>query len=75
MAIGDKAAAKGLAVYAPTQDRRLGYQNDNQRGDELADEMDARAAADALKLDASKLKVQQADPGAVPDLTVWISWV
>lgn len=85
MAIGDKAAAKGLAVYAPTQDRRLGYQNDNQRGDELADEIDARVKADsdaatkaatdlATKLDATKLRVQQVDPGAVPDGTVWISW-
>lgn len=36
MAIGDLAASAGLAVFAGTQDRRLGYQNDNQRGDEIA---------------------------------------
>lgn len=36
MAIGDLAALAGLAVYNETQDRRLGYQNDNQRGDEIA---------------------------------------
>lgn len=39
MAIGDKAAAKGLQVFPSTQDRRLGFQNDNQRGDDIADTM------------------------------------
>lgn len=39
MAIGDKAAAAGLVVYPATQDARLGYENDNQRGDELATHM------------------------------------
>jgi hypothetical protein len=68
MAIGDKAAAKGLAVYTGSQDRRRGFENDNQRGDELADEIDARVAGDA------RLRIQQADPGNVPDGTVWVSW-
>lgn len=36
MATGDAAAAAGLAVFASTQDIRLGYDNDNVRGDELA---------------------------------------
>jgi hypothetical protein len=36
MAIGDAAAAAGLIVYPGTQDARLGYQNDNQRGDDIA---------------------------------------
>jgi hypothetical protein len=36
MANGDAAAAAGLATFAPTQDIRLGYDNDNIRGDELA---------------------------------------
>lgn len=40
MAIGDRAAAKGLKVYTSAQDRRLGFENDNQRGDEIADTMD-----------------------------------
>lgn len=75
MAKGDKAAARGLAVYPSTQDRRLGYENDNERGDELADEIDARKAADELKLDKDKIRVQLADPGAVPEGTVWVSWV
>jgi phosphotransferase system HPr-like phosphotransfer protein len=39
MANGDKAAAAGLAVFAATDDRRLGYDNDNVRGDELATHM------------------------------------
>lgn len=36
MAHGDEAAAAGLAVFAPIQDLREGYENDNIRGDELA---------------------------------------
>lgn len=39
MANGDKAAAAGLQVFAASQDRRLGYDNDNVRGDELAEHM------------------------------------
>ncbi|MBF4565404.1 hypothetical protein [Plantibacter sp. VKM Ac-2876] len=74
MAIGDKAAAKGLAVYPPNQKVGKGYENDNQRGDELADEMTARAAADLTKFDKDLLKVQQADPGHLPG-RVWVSWV
>lgn len=41
MANGDKAAAAGLAVFPGTQDRRQGYDNDNIRGDELAEHMTA----------------------------------
>jgi hypothetical protein len=36
MAIGDLARAAGLTVYEGTQDARYGYQNDNQRGDDIA---------------------------------------
>jgi len=36
MAIGDAAAAAGLVVYSDAQDRRKGFENDNQRGDEIA---------------------------------------
>lgn len=57
MATGDAAAAKGLRVVPATKDLRLGYDDINQRGDELAEEIDARAAADALKLDANKIIV------------------
>ena len=60
MATGDAAAAKGLRVVAPTKDLRLGYDDINARGDELAAEMDARAAAVAQKLDKAKILVQSA---------------
>ncbi len=65
MAIGDKAVAKGLAVYLGTQDLRKGYENDNQRGDELADEIDDRIAGDALAFPAAKIKIQTATPAVV----------
>jgi hypothetical protein len=41
MANGDAAAAAGLAVFASTQDIRQGYDNDNIRGDELAQHLTA----------------------------------
>jgi hypothetical protein len=44
MATGDLAASKGLKTYTSAQDRRLGYDNDNQRGDDIAAAM--------LRLDA-----------------------
>lgn len=65
MAIGDKAAAKGLAVYASSQAHSLGYQNDNQRGDDIADEIDARATAVALKVDKSNILIQATAPANV----------
>lgn len=70
MAIGDKAAAKGLTVFAGTQDRRKGYENDNIRGDDIADVIDAVAG----KLDKSAIIVQNATPtGAAFALgTVWV---
>jgi hypothetical protein len=48
MATGDKAAAAGLKTYTSAQDRRLGFDNDNQRGDEIADVMARAAALEAL---------------------------
>lgn len=76
MAIGDAAAAKGLEVVPSTQDLKQGYARINQKGDELAAEMTARAAADtaesvariaadALKLDAAKVIVQAATPANI----------
>jgi len=41
MANGDAAAAAGLATFASTQDIRQGYDNDNIRGDELAQHLTA----------------------------------
>lgn len=36
MAIGDLGASFGLTVYPDTQDVALGYQNSNQRADDIA---------------------------------------
>lgn len=67
MANGDAAAAAGLTVFANTQDLRLGYDNDNIRGDELAAHLTAGThpasaitsgtfnAARIPSLDASKI--------------------
>lgn len=75
MAAGDKAAAKGWRTYSGNQDRREGWQNDNETLDRLADEEDARKLADGKKLDASWIRIQKAEPANVADGTVWISWV
>lgn len=40
MATGDAAARQGLKTYTSAQDRRLGWDNDNQRGDDVAATMD-----------------------------------
>ena len=74
MATGDAAAAKGLRVVPATKDLKLGYDDMNKRGDELAAEMDARAIADGLKLDASKILVQSTamtTANAVGTLRFW----
>lgn len=74
MATGDKASAKGLRVVPATQAINQGYDAINQRGDELADEIDARTAADTSlntnKLNATKIRVQNTTPTspAVGDL-------
>lgn len=74
MANGDDAIAQGLRVFSDTQDLKEGYDNDNIRGDDVAHEIVRAKAAEATKLDASKIRVQQTDPGAVPDGTLWIAW-
>lgn len=75
MAIGDKAAAKGLAVYASTQAHSLGYENDNKRGDELADEITRAQAAEAAlstgKFDKSKIIISTSTPTVVTG-GVWL---
>lgn len=72
MATGDKAFAKGLRVVPEAEDFKQGFDAINERGDELADEIDARsegdsdlAAAVALKLDASKILVQATAPANI----------
>lgn len=68
MAIGDSAAAAGLAVFAPTQDKRLGYQNDNVRGDELATHM-TNGTHPANKITGQFTTAQYAD-GSVTTIKV-----
>lgn len=70
MATGDAAAAKGLATWANTQAHSQGYDNDNKRGDELAAEIDARIAGDALAFPASKVIIATSTP-AVVNGAVW----
>lgn len=76
MATGDKAFAKGLRVVAASKDLREGYDDINARGDEIADEIDARsasdtaeavarAAADNLKLDKANIFVQATAPANI----------
>ena len=68
MAIGDAAAAAGLDVFPSDQDLRLGYQNDNQRGDDIA-------AVMVGKLDKSIIRVGQTEPAGAANGTVWVSWI
>jgi hypothetical protein len=70
MAIGDKAAAKGMHVVAETDDHAIGYEDINRVADAVADEIDARAAAVATKLDASKLIISSSTP-AVVNGAIW----
>jgi hypothetical protein len=75
MANGDKAAAKGWTTYPSTQAHSLGYDDINYAMDRTADEVDARVAADNLKLDASKIRVtatpMTAGTAAVGDIRLW----
>ncbi len=57
MANGDKAAAKGWTTFPATQAHSAGYDDINYALDKIADEVDARTAADNLKLDAAKIIV------------------
>jgi hypothetical protein len=80
MANGDAAAAAGLAVFASTQDIRQGYDNDNIRGDELAQHLTAGThPASAIvsgtldtaripNLDAAKITTGTFNTARIPNL-------
>jgi hypothetical protein len=71
MANGDAAAAKGLHTVEATDDVKVGYDDINIRGDELAAEIDARTAADALKFDAAKVIISTSTPTVVNG-AIWL---
>lgn len=71
MANGDAAAAKGLHTVEATDDVKVGYDDINIRGDELAAEIDARTAGDALAFPADKVIISTATP-AVVNGGIWL---
>lgn len=71
MATGDKAAAKGLRVVAASKDLKLGYDDINKRGDELADEIDARTSGDAAKFDKAKIIISGTTPSYLAG-AIWL---
>lgn len=71
MAIGDKAAAKGMHVVAETDDHAIGYEDINRVADALADEIDARTAGDAASFPASKVIISASTP-AVVNGALWV---
>lgn len=75
MAVGDAAAAKGLDLVADTDELNEGAVEINRTRDYIAAEIDARAAAVALKLDASKVIISATEPVGQADGGIWISWV
>lgn len=62
MANGDAAGAKGWDVVPATDDLKVGYDEINYSRDLVAAEQDARVAADALKLNASKIIISSTTP-------------
>jgi hypothetical protein len=71
MANGDAAAAKGLHTVEASDDVRIGYDDINIRGDELAAEIDARAAGDALAFPAENVIISTSTP-AVVNGAIWL---
>lgn len=65
MAIGDAGAAKGFDLPADIDALNQGALEIRRLGDYLAAEIDARTAADALKLDAAKIIISTTTPAVV----------
>ena len=74
MAVGDKAAAKGMQVIPSNGLVRDGEDEINRTRDYIADEIDARTAADnTLRARTPKITVASTAPAspAVGDLWIW----
>lgn len=63
MAIGDAAAAAGLTTYASTQDRRLGYENDNRNADYIAADRARLTKLEAQTIGVPKFSVSKSSNG------------
>ena len=72
MANGDLAAAQGWTTFPNTQEHSEGHDNDNYVLDRVAEEKVARVAADALKLDASRIQIADTENPAWPNGTIWL---
>lgn len=65
MANGDDAAAQGWDTVANTDDVKVGYDEINYTLDKVAQEKVRALAAEALKLDASKIIISTSTPAVV----------
>lgn len=63
MAIGDKAAAAGLTTYTSTQDRRLGYENDNRNADYIAEDRARLTTLEGVAIGVPKFSVAKSSAG------------
>jgi hypothetical protein len=63
MAVGDKAAAAGLTTYSASQDRRLGYENDNRNADYIAGLMDRLKALETQVIGTPVYSVAKSSNG------------
>lgn len=63
MAIGDAAGAKGLKVYSASDLVNLGYQQNNQRGDEIAAVMTRADKLEAQSIGVPKFMVKRSSNG------------
>jgi hypothetical protein len=63
MAIGDKAAAAGLTTYSSTQDRRLGYENDNRNADYIAEDRARLTTLEGVAIGVPKFSVAKSSAG------------
>lgn len=63
MAVGDKAAAAGLTTYTSTQDRRLGFENDNRNADYIAEDRARLTTLEGVSIGVPKFSVARSSNG------------